>query len=51
MKRAPLFRPTGRAHHAEASQFTLADLVAALCSGCAPAAGIEALLDRVEGRL
>ncbi|MGD9917946.1 MAG: hypothetical protein AB7U46_07995 [Paenirhodobacter sp.] len=50
MKRAPLFRPADRAHRPDPAGFSLADLVAALCAGCAPAQGIEAMLDRMEGR-
>lgn len=50
MKRASLLRPADRAFRPEPAGFSLADLVAALCAGCAPAQGVEAMLDRMEGR-
>lgn len=50
MNRASPFRPARRSHGPEASPFSLADLVAALCAGCVPAQGLDLLLDRVEGR-
>lgn len=57
MTRAPLPHPDPLSRFAGAkpaataqAPLSLADLVAAVCTGLAPAQGIEALLDRVEGR-
>ena len=51
MTRALLFRSRPRpAHRAAPAPFTLADLIAALAMGCPGGYGLEALLDRVEGR-
>lgn len=53
MTLASFFRTARRKQRHEAGfgpALSLNELLAALASGCAPGAGLDALLDRVEGR-
>lgn len=51
MTRAPFLRPARRTHRPDTGpRLPLSDLFAALAAGCTVGAGLEALLDRLEGR-
>lgn len=51
MTRALRMRPAPRTRHTDTGpRLPLGELFAALAAGCALGAGLDALLDRVEGR-